>query len=189
MIPISMDDDAFGANANSRYSQAVLSVKRHLDAVPESINSVTKAIRRIGAPSSINLFLAALRGEDLKPVLDLMDMLVMESSLSNLALHLLERPEGLSNYLKLYEVFSSFEVNTDFENIKVPVVIVEGKCDGLAAISPKLRNKLGSIEGVEWEKLENASHFLPMEFPEKTASIIRSAVGKAELTRLISATA
>jgi pimeloyl-ACP methyl ester carboxylesterase len=189
LTAIAMDDDVLGSKASSRFSQAVLSVKRHLDAFPESINSVTKAIRRIGAPSGINLFLTALRGEDLKPVLNLMDMLVMESSMSNLALHLLERPEGLSNYLKLYETFSSFEVNTDFENIEVPVVIVEGECDGLAAISPKLRSKLGSIEEVNWETLENASHFLPMEYPEKTANIIRSAVGKAELALLISTTA
>ena len=179
LIPISMDDDALGSDANSTFSQAVLAVKRQLDAVPESINVVTKAIRRIGAPSSINLFLAALQGDDLKPVVKLMDMLVLECSMSNLALDHLERPAGLSNYLKLYAAFSGFEVNADFENIKVPVVIVQGDCDGLAAISPYLRGDLGSIEDVEWKTLEKASHFLPLEYPEKTANIIRGAVSRA----------
>ena len=189
LTPIAMDDDDLGSNATSSFSRAVLSVKQHLDAFPESINSVTKAIRRIGAPSGINLFLTALRGDELRPVLNLMDMLVMESSMANLALHLLERPEGLSNYLKLYETFSAFDVDVDLPNLDVPVVIVEGGRDGLAAISPELRNKLGALEDVSWETLENASHFLPMEYPEKTANIIRSAVSKAELTLLISTAA
>jgi pimeloyl-ACP methyl ester carboxylesterase len=183
LIPISMDDDALGSDANSSFSRAVLAVKRQLDAAPESINSVIKVIRRIGAPSSINLFQAALQGDDLKPIVKLIDMLVLESSMSNLALYHLERSPGLNNYLKLYAAFSGFEVEADFENIKVPVVIVEGDSDGLAAIGPSLRRDLGSIEDVEWKTIERASHFLPMEYPEKTANIIMSAVGRAGSSR------
>jgi pimeloyl-ACP methyl ester carboxylesterase len=110
-------------------------------------------------------------------------MLVLESSMSNLALYHLERSPGLNNYLKLYAAFSGFEVEADFENIKVPVVIVEGDSDGLAAIGPSLRRDLGSIEDVEWKTIERASHFLPMEYPEKTANIIMSAVGRAGSSR------
>ena len=176
LSPISMDEEVFHRNAKSRYTETVLSVGRQLDASPGSINVVTKTIRRIGAPSSINLFLTALRTDDLGPIVDLMDLLVLENSMSNLALHYLERPEGLVNFLKLYEVFSRFEVDVDFESIDVPVVIIEGECDGLAAIGAQVRNDLDSIPRLEWKTVEKASHFLPIEYPEKTASIIKYAI-------------
>ncbi len=186
LIPISMDNDAIETNANSRFSNAVLGVKQQLDAYPETINTVTKVIRRIGAPSSINLFSTALREAYLQPVLNLIDILVMESSMSNLALHLLERPAGLKNYLKLYEAFCGFEVNAVFENIKVPVVIVGGDSDGIATISLPLRRNIESIPRIEWVTLEKASHFLPIEFPQKTANIIRDAARRANIAKVVS---
>lgn len=173
LMPITMSDASVDTDAHSPLAFAVLDIKRHLDVCPELLNAMAKIFKRIGSPSSTNLFLSVLREEKLVPVLNLIDMFEMESSMSNLAFHLLETPAGLKNYLHVYEEFRGFEIACDFKNINVPVVVIEGEADGIARISARVCKDLEAIPQLEWKTLEKASHFAPIECPRKVANIIK----------------
>jgi pimeloyl-ACP methyl ester carboxylesterase len=128
-------------------------------------------MRRVGlVPDAA--FLASILREDDQSALTLMDLLEDESSMSTLAFYLLDSAVGLRNYLALYGGFRTARITDVFPSVAVPVTVVTGARDQITPMRPDIAEELEAMPDLQLVTVENASHFLPIEYPRRLATLI-----------------
>lgn len=178
LTPVSFAYTTMGLNPNGSFTAAILDIKRRIETHPESINTMITMMKRIGLVPNADFFTTIFREDEEASTLNLVDVLEMESSVSNLAFYLIDTPNGLKNYLKVYVEFRKADIIAGFKDIELPVVVIAGEKDNITPLNDQLRNDIGSIPSLEYRIVERASHFVILEFPRKVASLIQAHAGE-----------
>jgi pimeloyl-ACP methyl ester carboxylesterase len=171
LVSVGMAYAAGGSEPVSPFGVAMQGIRRRLERDPSAMSSMITLMRRVGlVPDAA--FLASIFREEDQAALTLMDLLDGESSMSTLAFYLLDSPVGLRNYLALYGGFRSARITDLFPRVAVPVTVVTGSRDQITPMRPDIAEELRAIRDVELVTVENASHFLPVEYPRRLAGLI-----------------
>lgn len=93
--------------------------------------------------------------------------------------HLNGTPAGLRNYLWIYDGFRRQRITDLFPETLVPVTIVTGTDDPLTPLDPAARGVLDTLPRVAYREVQGATHYLPLEFPQILAALIREHVERA----------
>lgn len=161
------------------FSQAMIGIHRRLERDPSSVDSMVTMMQRLGRVPDPSFFSTVFKEEEDGHALAAMDVLDAESSMSSLAFYLLQTPNGLRNYLRVYQVVREALIDDLFPGAPFPVTIVAGSADRITPLDEQVRADLSVIPRVRFEVMENASHFLPIEYPSRLTRLIDQHVAAA----------
>lgn len=164
---------------DSAFSRALFGIRARIAADPGATRSMITMMKRIGLVPDPEFFETIFKEDEDGPVLSLMDLLEAESSMSSLAYYLLDDPVGLQSYLGMYTVFRRVPVLVSLDRLRIPVTLVVGSEDRMTPILPEYREALLAVPGIRIERVEGASHFLPIELPRRTVRLVTEHVERA----------
>jgi pimeloyl-ACP methyl ester carboxylesterase len=161
-------------NNQGKFTGLLLDIKEKVDKDKEAIHRMIKIIDQVGIIPSQN-FLAMITEEDEddeSSSLDLYDLLEAESPLASLAFYMINTPNALKTYLKMYVQFGYFSGDAVIKDIEVPFALFTGSEDSIVKFEEDDYNLFKSNKLIRLKEVKGGSHFMIVEYPKKIARMI-----------------
>ncbi len=157
-----------------KFTGLLLQIKEKVEKDPGAIKRMIKIIDQVGIIPSQD-FLSLINEEeedDGSSSLDLYDLLESESPLASLAFYMINTPNALKTYLKMYVQFGYFEGEKLLKDVDVPFVLLTGSEDTIVEFD-YLDFELFDINPhIRVVDIDGGSHFMIVEYPKKIARLI-----------------
>lgn len=186
VMTMSMLNPAFqtgGGMKRSDFSRVLYGLIDKVERDEGSIERVLKLMRSIGEVPNADFF-DYLKQEDLGFVhaLDLADLLMDESSYSNLAFYMIDDARTLRNYLRIYERINKRDVGESFLKIEIPTLLLMGKRDKISYLTLRDVRYVAANRWITVKEIEGGSHFMLIEYPKRVAAEIDEHIATAVTT-------
>jgi geranylgeranyl pyrophosphate synthase/pimeloyl-ACP methyl ester carboxylesterase len=145
-------------------------IQKMVEEAPEVAERICKMMRELGSIPSTKFFQSIQPNDPkLKSVIEIMDILEQESSMSQLAFYQIDTPIGLRNYLNLS---TSFSIQNDGGNswMNYPILLLNGENDGF--LHRPILGELDWYIRIKECVIPHSSHFLVIERPEIVSNYI-----------------
>jgi|GEM_PF-2145842 len=162
-----------GGAEKSEFSNVLYGLIDKVGSDERSIERVLKLMKNIGVVPNADFFDYIKEDESgVAHALDLADLLIDESSYSNLAFYMIDDAITLSNYLKIYEEINKTNVEESFFGLSVATLLLMGEQDTISYLTERDRDYIVANESISWKEIPGGSHFMLIEYPTQIATEI-----------------
>jgi pimeloyl-ACP methyl ester carboxylesterase/geranylgeranyl pyrophosphate synthase len=145
-------------------------IQKMVEESPDLAEQICSMMRELG-PIPCTKSFQSIQPVDpkLKPVIEIINILEQESSMSELAFYQIDTPIGLRNYLNLSSAFSA-QYNEESSWMNSPILLLNGANDGF--LPRPIIGELDRYIRIKKVVISNSSHFLVIERPEVVLNYI-----------------